>query len=983
MMWLRGISSPTASRFASGIRGSCLDTAPRVNAACDTRETATQSPPKHFPAVRPEGAATCQPRAERNGVSREAPPWGGHPNGVWSPEGAKQARVKRPWICDALSGLKTSLVTVTWGGAALCPRLTWGCPFGAKCHWTSSIRFKLSPIILWVYIVIGAVSPASAAVDLGKLTALFRTGQYAECVEATAVAIRESEFNENLRVLKIRAELELGRYSDAAETLDAALKKFSTSIELRWWGLDVCRFNNQLERAIEFENEIEQLVKQTPWRYSDAGNRLVLGRFLLSRGADPKQVNDGAYNIVKKYQPTFAPAFVASGDLALEKNDFALAAQNFEQAVKLDPTDADAHYGLAQAFAPSDSAKAEAALKAALERNPNHVGCLFFLADGHVDSERYGDAAAVLTQVESINPLHPKAAAYRAVLAHLRNQSESERQYRATALKHWATNPDVDHLIGKKLSQKYRFAEGAEHQRQALQFDAKSLPAKMQLASDLLRLGQEDEGWKLANEVYEADGYNIFAHNLVTLQESVAKFRTLEEEGIVVRMDAREADIYGNRVLGLLKRAKQQLGTKYDVTLPAPIIVEMFPKQEDFAIRTFGLPGGAGFLGVCFGTVITANSPASQGTHPTCWKATLWHEFCHVVTLNKTHNKMPRWLSEGISVYEERQADSTWGQSINPLYRKMLLGDDLTPVSELSGAFLHPRTPLHLQFAYFESSLVVEYLVEKHSLESLQKILVDLGNGLTINDTLARHTGSLDDLDAAFADFARKRAAEMAPDADWSEPELPKRANGELLTAYLKDHPHNYAALQRLAKQLIAEKKFAAAREPLETLRRLYPKDASGDGHLALLARVHRELKETLQERAVLEQLAELTDDNVDLFARLCELTSQADDWEATREFVQRWLAINPLQPAPHRFAATAADKLQDHKLAIDSYHAMLLLNPIDVADLHLKLATTLQQTGDLPAAKRHALLALEEAPRFRAAHQRLLEIIKATEVKP
>ena len=148
--------------------------------------------------------------------------------------------------------------------------------------------------VLLICVVIGIANSASAAVDIGKLTTLFRTGQYAECVEATALAIRESEFNENLRVLKLRAELELGRYADAAETLDAALKKFTTSIELRWWGRDVCRFNGQPERAIELENEIEQLVKQTPWRYSDAANRLVLGRFLLSRGADPKQVNDGA-----------------------------------------------------------------------------------------------------------------------------------------------------------------------------------------------------------------------------------------------------------------------------------------------------------------------------------------------------------------------------------------------------------------------------------------------------------------------------------------------------------------------------------------------------------------------------------------------------------------------------------------------------------------------------------------------------------------
>lgn len=839
-------------------------------------------------------------------------------------------------------------------------------------------RFELFSLSLLVGIIAG--STAASAADSSQLLNLFRTGQYSECVEASTKAIAESEFNENYRLLKLRSEMELGRYADAAETFEAALKNFSGSIEVRWWGRDVCRFNNQPERIAQLDDEIAKLVRQTPWRYSDSANRIIFGRFVLSQSGDPKQVLEGVYNVVKKFSPTYAPVYIACGELALEKNDFALAAQNFEQAAKHDPADADAPFGLAQAFAPSDAEKANAAIKQTMERNPNHIGCLLFVADEHIDAERYHDAETVLAQVETINPLHPQAAAYRAVLAHLRNQPESEKQYRGTALKHWGTNPEVDHLIGKKLSQKYRFAEGAAHQRQALQFDARFLPAKMQLASDLLRLGEEEEGWKLANEVYEEDGYNVFAHNLVTLQESVTKFRTLEGDGIVLRMDAREADIYGHRVLDLLQRAKRDLCAKYNATLPAPIIVEMFPKQEDFAIRTFGLPGGAGFLGVCFGTVITANSPASQAAHPTCWEATLWHEFCHVVTLNKTHNKMPRWLSEGISVFEERQADPTWGQTINPLYRKMLLGDELTPVSELSGAFLHPKSGLHLQFAYFESSLVVEYLVEKHGLEELQKILVDLGNGLTINDTLARHTGSLDELDLAFAAFARQRAVEMARDADWSEPELPKRASTELLAMYLKEHPTNYAALQRQAKQLIADKKFSEAKQPLESMRRLYPNDASSDGHLVLLARVHRELKETPQERAALESLAKLTDDNVDLFARLSELTSQAGEWEATRQFAQRWLAVSPLQPAPHRIAAQAAEKLHDDHLIIDSYRALLLLDPIDVADLHLKLATALQRTGDLLAAKRQVLLALEEAPRFRAAHQKLLEIIKASE---
>ena len=86
------------------------------------------------------------------------------------------------------------------------------------------------------------------------------------------------------------------------------------------------------------------------------------------------------------------------------------------------------------------------------------------------------------------------------------------------------------------------------------------------------------------------------------------------------------------------------------------------------------------------------------------------------------------------------------------------------------------------------------------------------------------------------------------------------------------------------------------------------------------------------------------------------------------------------LQPAPHRRSAEAAEKLHDDRLAIDSYQALLLLNPVDAADLHLKLATVIERTGDLTTARKHALLALEETPRFRDAHKRLLEIVRKIE---
>jgi tetratricopeptide (TPR) repeat protein len=137
--------------------------------------------------------------------------------------------------------------------------------------------------------------------------------------------------------------------------------------------------------------------------------------------------------------------------------------------------------------------------------------------------------------------------------------------------------------------------------------------------------------------------------------------------------------------------------------------------------------------------------------------------------------------------------------------------------------------------------------------------------------------------------------------------------------------------------------------------------------------------------------VAELSADSIESLARLAELTSQAGDWKLTRNYALRWLAVNPLAPEPHRRAADAAEHLADFPLAIASHQALLAMDPIDPAEIHLRLATVLQRAGDLPAAKRHALLALEETPRFRAAQRRLLEIvaemersgINASEAKP
>jgi tetratricopeptide (TPR) repeat protein len=839
------------------------------------------------------------------------------------------------------------------------------------------------------------------AADLPACRKLMIAGKYEECINQCEEAVTEKARDEEWPILHSQALLAVGRYPEAESAVTNALAqpRLRSNIRLHLAGYHVSNANGNPERAQALLEEINSLVGSRAWAYRDPPNLVTLGRAAVLLGADPKVVLEKFYDVAKKADPDLRDAYLASGELALDKHDYALAAKVFAEALKKFPEDADAHCGLARAYEPSERGRMLKSLETALEHNTNHVPSMLVLVDHLVDAEEYEEADKYLARALAVNPWQPESWAYRAVLAHLRNDSDGEDKARGKALQYWKTNPTVDHLIGKKLSQKYRFAEGSGYQRQALVFDSRFLPAKIQLAQDLLRLGEEVEGWALADEVHHRDGYDVTAFNLATLRETMQKFQTLTNEDFVLRMSRREAPVYGDLVLELLKRAKARLSEKYGIVLERPTMIEIFPEQKDFGVRTFGMPHNPGFLGVCFGSVVTANSPASQGGNPSNWEAVLWHEFCHVITLQLTKNKMPRWLSEGISVYEELQANPAWGQRMNPRYREMILGEDLTPVSELSAAFLSPKSELHVQFAYYQSSLVVEFLVGQFGFDKLRLILQDLGKGVDINVAIPKHTAPMEKIETDFATFAKDRARELGPGLDWEKPESMRAASGktrervriektpvnpavehhETTSAKVGDpNSTNYWVLLQDGRHLIEDKKWSDAKKPLQTLIQLYPSQTGSQSAYALLAAAHRGLNETDQERESLATLASLDGEATDAYVRLMELGETARDWRLVAENANRFLAVNPLLPQPHRYLARASEELGKAPEAIDSYRRLLLLDPPDPADVHFRLARLLRKAGN-PEAKRHVLQALEEAPRFRDAHLLLLEIADAS----
>ncbi|MEZ6040883.1 MAG: peptidase MA family metallohydrolase [Planctomycetaceae bacterium] len=828
--------------------------------------------------------------------------------------------------------------------------------------------------------------------SISECQELLRTGQYEECLAETSAAIADRSYGEEWPVLKTQCELATGRYEEAMQTIAAGIERYSWSVRLRMLEHQAAMANGRKEQAAEALTNIEKLVSSASWRYTDADDLVALGQAALVLGADARDVQEGFFDRARRNFKTRPDGVIAAGHLANQKGDFEFAGEILLPAIELFESNPELLFEASEALKSSGQEASAELLKKTLEINPRFAPAMHRIVEQRIDSEAYQEAIELLEQVFAVNANSPEGHALRAVIYHLQYDSDGETQSLDAATKYSGPNAEVLHLIGRKLSQKYRFAEGAAYQRRALEIDPGHNDSRIQLAQDLLRLGEEEEGWKLAEQAYETDAYNTTIFNLLQLRDGMQKFVSLESEHFVVRMDAHEARVYGSRAVELLESAYQAMVDRYEFVPEGPIILEMFDRKDDFAVRTFGIPDVAGFLGVCFGKVITANSPATRRDSPANWESVLWHEFCHVVTLQMTSNRIPRWLSEGISVYEERRKDSRWGQRMDATCRDRILNADnaVTPIRELSSAFLNASDGSDINFAYFESSMVVEHLVNEHGLKTLIAILNDLNTGLSINDALERHTGGLEGLESSFATYLRAEAERYAPGVSFDSDDIPESAlaNPEVLESFVKENPNCYPAVLISADISAEAGHVSEAEKSLLRLITLVPDDSSTSGPRKQLAALYRQQGRLQDEQAVLQEHLNHTADDLAATLRLQELALSSHENALTHEqdesksevlsmVVQlgyQVMAIDPFQTAAVSRMADGAEALNDRSSAIMALTSLLQLRPDDGARLNYRLGLQ-HEESNTDEAKRFALKALENAPRFREAHRLLLKL--------
>jgi hypothetical protein len=140
-----------------------------------------------------------------------------------------------------------------------------------------------------------SLAAAIAAAELPAGEQLFRAGKYAECARLAAKEIDDGTWEVDWHILKADSELAEGKYAAALRTVKEALDEHGSSLRLRLLARTVNRFNGKAPQADDSDEEIGRTLAGRPERFDSPSDRVALGRFLLDRGADPRQILELIY----------------------------------------------------------------------------------------------------------------------------------------------------------------------------------------------------------------------------------------------------------------------------------------------------------------------------------------------------------------------------------------------------------------------------------------------------------------------------------------------------------------------------------------------------------------------------------------------------------------------------------------------------------------------------------------------------------------
>ena len=775
-----------------------------------------------------------------------------------------------------------------------------------------------------------------------------------------------SATDERSVVLRAQAHVARGRYSDAEKLLGAV----TASAPAGDAALELGLLQLYLGRRPDGTRTLQTVL--TRGSASTGADLLRLGR--AARGLGRFQEANGFFRDAGARTPGDAAVDTAWGELFLEKYNRAEAVKSFQAALKADAGNIAALIGLARANVDENPPEAKEAIAAALKANPNYVPAHLLMAELALDERRRDEARDALRKALAVNPNSLEARSLEGAIAFLEGKTD---EFKTIVEGVRALNPaygEAYRIAGEHAARNYRFDEAVFLTRTALVVDNTNIRAFADLGMHLLRTGDEVGARSALEASFKADPYDVVTYNLLAMLDTVDKFETIRDGVLIVRLHPDEAAVMREQVVPLARQALEALSARYQFKPQGPILVEMFPKHDDFAVRTIGLPGFIGALGACFGKVVTLDSPRARQPGEFSWAATLWHEMAHVISLQMSNNRVPRWISEGMSVYEERRARPEWGREMELEFARALEAGKLLKIANLNEGLSDPRL---ISLVYHQASLVVEHIVAAYGEPALWRLLRAYGKGLETDAAFKEaFNATVDEVQAGFDvklehDYAALRRALRGP-------EIPPKATVDQLKALAADTPGSFVAQMALARALFEGGDAVGAIQALERASALVPAASGQQNPHAMIAAIATKQGDSTRAIQALEAVLKVDGADLETARQLAALVAPLGDGARTAAVYERVAELDPFDTQAQAAVGRHALQRKDGVRAVRALRAALAAGPADRASAHADLAEAYILAGQLGDAKREALAALEIAPAFERGQDLLLTIIGA-----
>jgi cellulose synthase operon protein C len=837
-------------------------------------------------------------------------------------------------------------------------------------------------------------NPKDGNAQRGLLQAYMETGQYAEAESSAKkfLALGGNEAQSRLTLGEVYAATgryaeaitEFGKASEIAKKAEAAAESKPDQQSDEKPDQELIRLRADLRRGeilqltgnLEPAREIFQsFVKYYEEQDASTAEALTLVARALTHLERYKDANDVYLEAIAADEECIE-AQLGGGELYTTKYNYKEAAEFLNDALKINPNSARAHLAVAANKRIEGGDEMNAALSQALKINPNYVEAKTFAATVDLEAERFQWATKMIDEALKVNPNSLEAHSLRAAMFWLQDrQGDFDNEVKTTL----GVNPRYGSLyetVAHFATQTRRYSESVAFLNDALKLSPNQWSSHLALGMGLLRMGKMEEGRAAVEKSFEGDPFNLWAKNTLDQLDAMKEYRETKHGDFIIKADPKENDVLEPYAAELLDEAKAKLSAKYKFTPRAPIAVEMFPNHDDFAVRALGLPGLGGALGICFGQVIVQDSPLARGGKFN-WGSTLWHEYTHVITLQITDHRIPRWFSEGLSVFEEHNARPGWGDDWNPDSVRAFAENRWFPIANLDNGFLRPKRPDDITLAYFQASQVCHFIEDRFGFNAILEMLRGYKEKKKTPEIIAQTLKlSEADFDREFNNYVQGKIDKyiQALEPAWKNKGYAQTPKEEILSK-AASLPADVALNLRAGAIYFADNDPDKAVAHLKRSVELFPFQAGDGNAYELLAQIYEKRGDKAAAAEALESLVKVDENDYDALKKLAQLKGEMGDKARALELTKLSFYINPAGHVGHTMAGDLLIERKETEAAIREFQIALSANPPNVAEAQYNLARAFYAAGKNKEARRAVLRSLEVAPGFDKAQELLLKL--------